>query len=96
MDAGATRSMGQISAAVTSASMACAFATSRAGTITRAPACARARTVSRPRPECPPVTTATLPCRSTPAMTSAEVLWALKPDAMGCWEGMGVLMGVCS
>jgi len=43
------------------ASARVALATSRAGTITAAPATRSARTVSTPMPEAPPVTTATLP-----------------------------------
>ena len=68
---------------------ALAFPTSRAGTITRAPAEESARVVSRPIPADPPVTMAVLPRRSWPRMTSAAVEDALKSDLMGaCGLGM--------
>src|SRR5688572_8613737 len=60
-----------------------ARSTSRAGTMIRAPAEASVRAVSRPRPEQPPVTIATLPTRSTPLMMSTVVEARLKPEPMG-------------
>ncbi|SDJ06482.1 hypothetical protein SAMN05421869_108314 [Nonomuraea jiangxiensis] len=57
----------------------------RTGTTTRAPARRRTRVVSRPMPEWPPVTTAVLPVRSMPSMTSSAVLAASNGvSVMGC------------
>src|SRR5258705_2046182 len=57
----------------------------RAGTITVAPAPARARVVSRPMPEYPPVTMATLPLRSMPRSVSRAVVVGPKPEWIGAW-----------
>lgn len=88
IDAGSSKSIGSISAS-SPASAAADRPTSRAGTMTRAPAAFSARTVSRPRPEYPPVTMAALPPRSMPAMTSAAVVAAPKPEPIGAW-GVGM------
>src|SRR5262245_23592433 len=60
-----------------------AFSCVRAGTTTVAPASARARVVSRPTPEYPPVTTAVFPVRSRPARTSLPVVFAPNPEFNG-------------
>jgi hypothetical protein len=57
-----------------------AFSSSRAATITAAPASQRARAVSNPMPEFAPVTSAVLPVRSTPPSTSLAVL--AKPNGV--------------
>jgi predicted pyridoxine 5'-phosphate oxidase superfamily flavin-nucleotide-binding protein len=51
---------------------------SRTASVTSAPAEAKARAVSVPIPEDPPVTMARFPLRSIPAMTSAAVVSAVK------------------
>ena len=56
----------------------------RAGTTTCAPAFASALVVSRPRPEYPPVTIASLPVRSVPASTSSAVLSCPNPEPILC------------
>ena len=61
-----------------------ARSTSRDGTNTLAPASVSALTVSRPIPEYPPVTSATFPERSRPAITSLASGLLLKPVSMGC------------
>jgi hypothetical protein len=60
------------------------LARSRPATTTRAPAVASARAVSYPRPEAPPVTTASLPVRSWSATTSSAVV---------SWPNAGALIG---
>ena len=60
-----------------------AFSTSRAGTITVAPAPASVFVVSSPMPELPPVTIAIFPRRSMPLITSAAVDDALNPEPTG-------------
>jgi len=52
------------------------FAVLRAASRTHAPALASARAVSRPSPPDAPVTTASLPVRSTPCRASSVVLFA--------------------
>gem|GEM_PF-6432900 len=64
--------------------------------ITLAPAPARARVVSSPRPEWPPVTMARLPERSRPARTSSAVVWAPNPEPMGtCLSFMIITLVPC-
>lgn len=54
----------------------------RTARVTEAPALTRARAVSAPRPEPAPVTTACLPLRSMPSMTSVAV--DSSPKGSGC------------
>src|SRR5262249_15888232 len=94
MELGSARSSGHTSTLLTPASARSAFPVSRAPTMTCAPAAASTRAVSGPMPDDPPVTTAVLPLRLTPAATSRAVVVGPNPVRRGfCSVSSIVCMG---